>query len=184
VKQNENSKDLFADLALPKKVLASVKDIPANTKKEKLPKPLVRYLEKIIDDVGWDYGSQQARVFAPLFKRASDTFKGNSFVEEDRHLQEILRAVVNDNATNSSTVPIIWESPDRSRAEQVGSGVLIRIVDRIFLLTAAHVTDFDKNGTLLMPSQRGYMPITGKYSVTSMPASGRRSDDKLDVAFV
>ena len=184
VKQNNNSKDLFADLALPKKVLASIKDVPANTKKDKLPKQLVRYLEKIMDDVGWDYGPQNARVFAPLHKRARETFKGNSLAEEDRHLQELLRAVVHDNPTTSATVPIIWESPDRSKAEQVGSGVLIRIVDQVFLLTAAHVTDFDKTGALLIPSQHGYMPIFGKYSVTPMPASGHRRDDKWDMAFV
>lgn len=184
MKRNENSKDLFADLALPKKVLASIENIPANTKKENLPKPLVRHLEKIIDDIGWDYGPHNTRVFAPLHKRARETFQGNSLAEEDRHLQEILRTVVRDNPTTSATVPIIWESPNREKAEQIGSGVLIQIVDEVFLLTAAHVLNFCEDGFYLIPSVRGYMPITGKCTLTSKSTSGRRSDDEFDIAFV
>jgi hypothetical protein len=182
--ENQSPTDSFADLALPKKVVAAIKNLPANTEREKLPSELVVSIKKAIDDIGWDYGPQYSRVFAPLFKRARDTFEGNSLIEQDRHIQEMLRSVVNDNPTFSSTVPIILESPDRRKAEQVGSGVLTRIVARVFLLTAAHVIDFDQKGTLLVPSRRGYIPITGKCTSTPMPPSGRRLDDEWDVAFV
>lgn len=184
MKQNKTSKDLFADLALPKKVLASIQDVPAGTKKKNLPKLFVRYLEKIIDDVGWDYGPQHARVFAPLHKHASETFKGGSLAEEDRHLQETLRSVVKDNPTTSATVPIVWESPDGETADQIGSGVLIRIADRVFLLTAAHVLNYRDDGHYLMPSEGGYRPIIGKCTFTSKSTFGRRSHNEFDIAFV
>jgi hypothetical protein len=188
--QDENSVeinksiDAFADLALPKKVIAATKNLSANVAREELPDELMRNLKKVVRDVGWDYGPHYSRVFAPLFKRAQETFKKGLLNEQYRHIQEILRSVVDRNPTFSSTVPIVLQSSDQGKVEQVGSGALIRIIDKTFLLSAAHVIDFYEKGTLLIPSQNGFMPISGKLTISRMPSSGSRRDDKWDIAFV
>src|SRR5206468_8756036 len=89
----------------------------------------------------------------------------------------------NDNPTFSAVVPIILSPSDAKGPEVIGSGVLIRIINRTFLLTAAHATDQRTDGTLLIPGRKGFVEITGCFSAMRVPASGRRVDDRLDVAY-
>jgi hypothetical protein len=67
--------------------------------------------------------------------------------------------------------------------EPHGSGVLLRIGHRPFLLTAAHVIDADSQGDLLVTTKRKLIPIAGHKVAIGLPSSGRREDDKYDVAY-
>jgi hypothetical protein len=51
------------------------------------------------------------------------------------------------------------------------------------VLTAAHVTDWESEGLLLIPGKDGFMQMTGHFSYMRVPPSGKRDDDRLDVAF-
>src|SRR5207245_9667086 len=93
------------------------------------------------------------------------------------------RSIMNDNPNFSAVPPIVLNPSDGKGVELIGSGVLIRIINRTFLLTAAHVTDRRSDGTLLIPGRKGFVEITGCFSAMRVPASGRRMDDRLDVAY-
>jgi hypothetical protein len=68
--------------------------------------------------------------------------------------------------------------------KQVGCGVLLKIDDARFLLTAAHVTDERKTNTLLVPAKEGFVNLYGLFLETPLPPTGRRLDDSHDVAVV
>lgn len=63
-----------------------------------------------------------------------------------------------------------------------GSGVLLRLQGRPFLLTAAHVSDVAPATGLLVGTSSGIRPMYGRRYVTKVPASAQREDDRLDIA--
>ncbi len=67
---------------------------------------------------------------------------------------------------------------------QIGSGVLLKVAEAHFLLTAAHVTDERQTHTLLVPAQGGFVNLFGLFLESKLSSSGSRNDDKLDVAVV
>lgn len=67
--------------------------------------------------------------------------------------------------------------------EQVGSGVLFKSEDDLYLLTAAHVIDWSTRGTLCIPCNDGINPIVGYVSSIYAPLSIDRSKDKLDFGY-
>ncbi len=71
----------------------------------------------------------------------------------------------------------IFRLDDSGATEQFGSGVLVRISDHHFLLSAAHVLDSFKSHTILIPGREHLIEIFGKYSVTNLPAEGRDKDE-------
>lgn len=71
--------------------------------------------------------------------------------------------------------------PVRDRIEQFASGVLVRIGEARFLLTAAHATDEQE---ILVPGAHGIEELSGHYSFTRIPESGGRTSDRYDIAFV
>lgn len=100
-----------------------------------------------------------------------------------QHQVEMMNEIMCKNPTFSSTVPVALEPHGSQKLELIGSGVLLRIVNRTFLLTAAHVMDYQEDGTLLIPGERGFMPVRGYFSPTFLPHSGRRNDDQIDAAY-
>lgn len=90
-----------------------------------------------------------------------------------------------DHAQNHffpSVRPIYWTAP-AGIAEAVGSSLLLQVDGRRYLVTAAHVLDFNKDSTLYVAGNNALEKITGVAGVTKAPASGR-SDDKYDFAFM
>ncbi len=81
-----------------------------------------------------------------------------------------------------SICPIFFER-NEDIVEQVGSGVLVRISDEIFLLTAAHVVDWSERGALCIPSNAGIVPIEGFVVSVETPKGVTRSKDKIDLAY-
>jgi hypothetical protein len=168
---------------LPKKVTESIKDVPADAGREHPPAELTRFLKKTVRNMGTDIAHDFSHVFSHLRKRFADEFKGGSIADAFKHAGEINGAILRGNPTFSATIPVVVQRFDTQKPEVIGSAVLIRIVNRTFLLTAAHVTDYESEGALLIPGQHGFIQATGCFSAMRLPPSGRRADDRLDVAY-
>jgi hypothetical protein len=181
--ENRGTLALTPAFPLPRKVAASIKGVPSGVRGEAIPSELLRHLKKTLHKIGADAVADYAQIFSPLKERLDADAKAGSLAEELGQVRSLLEAITRDNPTFSATIPIALDRPGTRRLELIASGVLVRIVDRTFLLTAAHVTDRQSEGTLLIPGQRGFMPANGYFSAMRLPASGRRSDDKLDVAY-
>lgn len=79
--------------------------------------------------------------------------------------------------------PIFLKRIGHDKVEQVGSGVSVQIATDIFLLTAAHVTDFRKDGLLLIPGKDGLTRIIGHFCHLAVPRGLKRLDDKEDISY-
>ncbi|HLX95706.1 MAG TPA: hypothetical protein VKU37_08170 [Verrucomicrobiae bacterium] len=169
---------------LPKKVAAAIKDVPLSEARKKLPGDLARHFEKMRQKRGADLESDILHVFSHLKNRSADDFQDGSVAQSCARDGDIAGAILYDNPTFKATAPIAFRRPNASESELIGSGVLIWISGRVFLLTAAHIADFANEGTLLIPGKDGFMSPSGLYSTGPMPSSGNRDDDKLDVAYV
>lgn len=66
----------------------------------------------------------------------------------------------------------------------LGTGVLLQLQSKPFLLTAAHVTDQRCLGRLSIPGRAGDVGLSGYYSGMRLPPSGDRTDDRYDIAYV
>jgi len=78
----------------------------------------------------------------------------------------------------------IFRTDNNGNPEQFGSGVLIRIADHYFLVSAAHVMDEFNRNSILIPGKNHLIPLTGSYSVTELPDTGLRDDDHSDFGFL
>jgi hypothetical protein len=65
----------------------------------------------------------------------------------------------------------------------LGSSVLIQLGNEVVLLTAAHVTDFNKSYDLLIPGVRVLIDLSGHFADMRLPESGKRLDDRYDIAY-
>ena len=79
--------------------------------------------------------------------------------------------------------PIFFEKKGLDHLEQIGSGVLLVLNSKTFLLTVAHITDYLEFGALYLPSHDGFAQIYGNYSSFKLPANYKRVDDKVDIAY-
>lgn len=77
----------------------------------------------------------------------------------------------------------IFRADDEGKPEQFGSGILLRLSDRSVLASAAHVLDDFKNHEILIPGQQSLVAMSGGYSVSQLPETGSRNDDKIDVGY-
>jgi len=170
-------------LPFPRKVAAIIRDMPLKRVQEKPPHELTQTLKRTFREVGDDFLADYAKIHSPLIKRFQEEFKGASVADAFEHVHKMQYEIMCNNSTFSATVPILLERSSKNKPEVIGSGVLVRIVNRTFLLTAAHVTDKQKEGELLIPGEEGFMPITGRFASTRLPPSGDRDDDKFDVAY-
>ena len=79
-----------------------------------------------------------------------------------------------------SIIPIII----RDKAPvHIGSGILLQIKNKIFILTAAHVVDDTISREILIPTQDGLIPFQGIVSYFPLPNNENRDDDIIDIAF-
>ncbi len=76
----------------------------------------------------------------------------------------------------------IFRQNDTGTLEQFGSGVLVRISDHHFIISAAHVLDSFKSHTILIPGREHLNEIFGAYSVTNLPEEGRGKDE-IDLGY-
>lgn len=139
-------------------------------------------MKKAIQNAGPDITGDLAQSLPPPL-RMHPPSNAQSLAEEFTHFSGLLDTIIGENPTFSSTVPIALRWKDNRPSEPIASGVLIRIISSTFLLTAAHVTDRQDEGDLLIPGQQGFRQVTGWFSSMRMPPSGQRADDKLDVAY-
>jgi hypothetical protein len=181
--ESQGTTGLAPAFPLPKKAAASIKGVPSGVRGKDLPSEFVRTIKKVIQNAGPDAVADYTQIYSPLRKRCAAEAKPGSLAEELGQARKVLEAITRENPTFSATVPIVLERLGTQRPELIASGVLVRITNRTFLLTAAHVTDRQNEGTLLIPGQRSFIAATGYFSSMRLPASGRRADDKLDVAF-
>ena len=77
----------------------------------------------------------------------------------------------------------IFRAEGAGKPEQFGSGILLRLSDHHFLVSAAHVLDDFKNNEILIPGRESLVTIFGSYAVSPMPESNSRGDDKIDVGY-
>jgi hypothetical protein len=171
------------DLPFATKLAGVIRDMPLRLVQEKCPHELTQALKKTLENLGIEFAAEYAQIYSPLIKRFQDEFQGVSFANAFEHVVKIINETMCNNSTFSATVPVVLKRFDMQKPEVIGSGVLVRIVDRTFVLTAAHVIDRQEHGTLLIPGEHGFMPMTGRFASTPLPASGVRSDDNLDMAY-
>jgi hypothetical protein len=80
-------------------------------------------------------------------------------------------------------VPLFLETRSPNCVSQIGTGVFVELNGEPFLYTAAHVTDEQKNGRLLVPTPNGLEPIDGYMAFIDIPPEVPRSEDDTDVAY-
>jgi hypothetical protein len=85
--------------------------------------------------------------------------------------------------TEQSVCPIFVERSQPGVVEQIGSGVLVEIHGELFLLTAAHVTDYEDLGRMLVPGTQGLIAPHGYFAHLAVAAGGKRLNDKIDIAY-
>lgn len=82
-----------------------------------------------------------------------------------------------------SLVPIFISVELPKRFMQIGTAVYIQFNNESFLITAAHVTDQSKEGTLLVPCDEGFSPIDGYMAFIDPPPDIPRGEDTVDIAY-
>lgn len=87
------------------------------------------------------------------------------------------------NPKTDAICPIFFKKTGHEKLEQIGSSVVIKIKNRLFLLTVAHITDFLNYGILLIPTIDGFSQLYGHYSSFKIPTGDRREHDKVDIAY-
>jgi hypothetical protein len=80
--------------------------------------------------------------------------------------------------------PIFFTATHDSRTHCIASGVLLRLAEHHFVLTAAHVTDQRQLGSLSLPGRHGNPGLNGHYAGMRLPRSGNRRDDRYDIAYI
>jgi hypothetical protein len=106
-----------------------------------------------------------------MARRATRDLMGRSD-KSNRYLQEFL-------------VPLYLPN-ERDKLQLLGSGILLRIAGRQFLITAAHVLDdASPERPIYIPNEeRGDSPLQGIPCVTAIPEGGERRHDRLDIGVV
>jgi hypothetical protein len=80
--------------------------------------------------------------------------------------------------------PIFFTPTNDSRTHCIASCVLLRLAGHHFLLTAAHVTDQRRFGSLSIPGRHGNPGLSGDYAGMRLPSSGDRRNDRYDIAYI
>jgi len=81
-----------------------------------------------------------------------------------------------------SVCPVFIRDGDE-KIDQIGSGVLLKIKEKTFLLTAAHVCDWSEKGELCIPTKNGIESIIGYCASILAPKKLGRNKDIIDIAY-
>lgn len=109
-------------------------------------------------------------------RRREDIYKERLEVYyREQHLFE----EVADSLAGRSAIAIYGLNSNRS-PRPIGSGVLFRCGDKLFILTAAHVADEIRDKPALLTKNGRFVEMVGYMHLSSLPPSGKRADDKLD----
>jgi hypothetical protein len=105
-----------------------------------------------------------------------------SWLESQAGVLRTLRAAA--DRLEHHVVPV-FHAPNESELLSAGSGVLARIKDRAFLISAAHVLDHCTTG-VFVPTASGETiePLANPRIVTGRPPGTTREDDRIDIGFV
>lgn len=80
--------------------------------------------------------------------------------------------------------PVFAAGSQSEPLDHIGSGVVIKIGNELFVLTAAHVTDYAQgDGAIFMPAAEGIEQMTGGLSFNPVPVHGSRDDDIGDMGY-
>src|SRR5438445_11453876 len=121
-------------LPFSKKTAPALKQFPLQTAQKQIPPELAKVLKKIRTQAGSDMIADNSHVLQPLRERFARTFKRGSVADAFDHGDDILGSIMSENPTFSAVVPIVLNPSDGKGVELIGSGVLIRIINRTFLL--------------------------------------------------
>jgi hypothetical protein len=64
----------------------------------------------------------------------------------------------------------------------VGSGVLLRVKQQLFLLSAAHVLQEFNDTAIVTPANEEFIGLVGDSYRSALPSSGSHENDKIDAA--
>lgn len=84
----------------------------------------------------------------------------------------------------SPVVRTIFGANSKGEPEFLGCGIILRHNADYFLITAAHVIDRLDSMPLFIDGENHLVQLSGELLATPMPSSGRRCDDKLDIAVI
>ena len=99
-------------------------------------------------------------------------------------------AEVDDQVRRATTrfgpaIAQVFAATSDGQPDPVGSGVLLAVADRHFLLTAAHVLDHQEESALYLAVDGGKtVELLGTALTSGLPSSGDRREDEVDVAAV
>jgi hypothetical protein len=78
----------------------------------------------------------------------------------------------------------IFRLDENNNPDLEGSGILARLDDRFYLVTAAHVLDACDTGVFLLQEGFEGEPLAGAFIVSGKKPGTTRLDDKVDIGFV
>jgi hypothetical protein len=104
-----------------------------------------------------------------------------------KHIAFNAQAAATEDQTTRYVIPLYAIDENKERYA-LGTAVLLKINDKHFLITAAHVMDENKNPRwatdIEIPGKNKFIPLNGQVIKTPLPPSGKRNDDKWDTAVV
>jgi hypothetical protein len=141
-------------------------------------------VDKTVERIGPAIAREIQSLFAPLIAKAPKLPAGATNEDMGRQMYA-LSGSINDYNSRAlhAIIPIALRQHNSTKTEVIGSGVIVQIHNETFLLTAAHVLDRESDGDLLVPGKLYFSPLAGHFFKLKPPASGRREDDKFDVAY-
>ncbi len=105
----------------------------------------------------------------------------SSWLEHETGILRTLRAAA--DRLERHVVPIFHGS-DEGTLQPAGSGVLVRLGSRAYLVSAAHVLDHCEFGVFVPKTTHLVEPLENTPILTGLRAGASRDDDRVDVGFV
>lgn len=105
----------------------------------------------------------------------------SSWLESETGILKKLRAAA--DRVERHVVPV-FHAPDDSELEPAGSGVLARLGDCAYLISAAHVLDHCDTGVFVPRKSGKIEPLVNPTIVTGRPPGTTRDYDRIDIGFV
>ncbi|TGL75983.1 hypothetical protein [Leptospira yasudae] len=99
------------------------------------------------------------------------------------NLKEHIRDTIHlaGRSVDKSIIPIF--DIQNEKAVHFGSGILLELSNRKFIISASHVL-IDDNPKICIPIKRKIVNINGEIRGTRLPKSNDRTDDRIDIAFM